>query len=90
VPDWTDIETQVMQMPEMHRAIRVEVDGEAFDVVGRWDRPGQYDYTWVSGPNRGYGFSSASSDGSPLTMAGHEEAIRDFLAQVDPDTGYIE
>ena len=69
---------------------RLEVDGEAFDVTARRDHPGQYDYTWTSGPNPGYGFSSASSDGRAATTADHEEAIRNFLAQVDPDTGYIE
>jgi len=37
-----------------------------------------------------YGFSSASSDGRPSTMVDHEEAIRNFLSLVDPETGYIE
>jgi hypothetical protein len=32
----------------------------------------------------GYGFFSASSGGRPSTMADHEEAIRNFLSQVDP------
>jgi hypothetical protein len=41
-------------------------------------------------PNPGYGFSSASSDGSAMSMGDFEEAIRGFLAQVDPETGYIE
>lgn len=63
-------------------------DGAVFDIVPRPDHPGTYDYTWVSGPNPGYGFSSASSDRSPA--ADHERAIRDFLAQIDPETGHIE
>jgi hypothetical protein len=71
-------------------SIQIEVDGEVFGIVGRRDRPGQYDYTWISGPNPGYGFSVASSDGRPSTMADHETAIHDFLSQVDPTTGYIE
>lgn len=74
----------------MGSSVRVEVDGEVFDVVARGDRPGQYDYTWTSGPNPGYGFGSASSDGRASTMADHEAAIRNFLSQVDPETGYIE
>ena len=69
---------------------RVEVDGEVFDVVARRDRPGQYHYTWVSGPNPGYGFSSGSSDGRTMSDADIEASIRNFLAQVDPETGYIE
>ena len=54
------------------------------------DRPGQYHYAWISGPNPDYGFSSASSDGRPSTMVDHEEAIRNFLSLVDPETGYID
>ena len=42
------------------------------------------------GPNSGYGFFSASSDGRPSTMADHEEAIRNFVSQVDPNTGSME
>ncbi len=72
------------------RPVRVEVDGQLFEVRTRQDRPGQYDFAWVSGPNRGYGFTSASSDGSTMSMGDFEGAIRRFLAQVDPETGYIE
>lgn len=67
---------------------RVEVDGELFDV--RADPPGHYHFDWVSGPNPGYGFSSATSDASELSTASMEESIRSFLQQVDPTTGYIE
>ncbi|GAA0948060.1 hypothetical protein GCM10009554_45300 [Kribbella koreensis] len=69
-------------------AERVEVDGELFDV--RVDQPGHYHFDWISGPNPGYGFSSATSDGSPLSTASMEESIRSFLKQVDLTTGYIE
>ncbi len=72
------------------RPIRIDVDGQLFEVVARPDRPGQYDFAWVSGPHPGYGFSSASSNGSAMNMADFEDAIRHFLAQVDPETGYIE
>jgi hypothetical protein len=70
--------------------VRVTVDGEVFDVTTQPDRPGAYHYAWISGPNPGYGFSEASSDGRRSTMADHEEAIRNFLSLVDPETGYIE
>jgi hypothetical protein len=69
---------------------RIEVDGEVFEVTERDGRPGQYDYTWVSGRDPQYGFSSARSDGSPATTAEHVESIRTFLTQVDPETGYLE
>lgn len=70
--------------------VRLVVDGEEFDVRERPDRPGQYDFAWVSGPNVGYGFTSARSDGQAETTAGLEDLIRNFLAQVDPGTGFIE
>jgi hypothetical protein len=70
--------------------VRVTVDGEVFDVTTQPDHPGHYHYAWISGPNPGYGFSSASSDGRPSSMVDHVEAIRNFLSQVDPETGYIE
>jgi hypothetical protein len=70
--------------------VRVTVDGEDFEITTSPERPGQYHYDWISGPNAGYGFSSASSDGRPSTTDDHEEAIRNFLGQVDPETGYIE
>jgi hypothetical protein len=69
--------------------VRVTIDGEVFDVT-TGDRPGHYHYAWISGPNPDYGFSSASSDRRPSTMVDHEEAIRNFLSLVDPETGYIE
>jgi hypothetical protein len=74
----------------MESRLSVEVGGETFDVVARRGRPGEYEYTWTSGPNQGYGFSSASSDGAPSTVADHESAIRNFLSQVDRGTGYVE
>jgi hypothetical protein len=71
--------------------VRVEVDGEVFDVVVAGpDSPGAYHYTWASGRNPGYGFTSARSDGRSPAMSEHEESIRDFLSQIDPGTGYLE
>jgi hypothetical protein len=67
---------------------RVVVDGELFDV--RVESPGRYHFDWVSGPNAGYGFGSATSDGSAMSAGLMEESIRSFLRQIDPTTGYIE
>jgi len=75
---------------EQEPGTRVEVDAEVFDVVARRDRPGQYHFAWVSGPNPGYGFSSGTSDGREMGNAEIVASIRNFLAQVDPETGYIE
>ncbi len=87
----------------MEPPTRVEVDGETVDAVASRDRPGQYHYTWVSGPNPGHGFSTGSShrrvfsthtcvfsDGRAVSSADIEASIRLFLSQVDPEIGYIE
>ena len=66
------------------------VDSEHFDVTERVGEPGVYDLRWVSGPNADYGFASAKYGGDGQTDAELEEAIRNFLSQVDPNTGYIE
>ena len=63
------------------------VDGETFTVRKRGS-DGSHHYAWVSGPNEGYGFSSSCSD-EPVTREMHEAAIRDFLAAIDPETGYL-
>lgn len=78
---------------------RLVVDGEVFEV-----RPGEdgngFHFEWLSGPNPGYGFST----GAPMTFTPVGEAVvdpvpvddtaltdlvRSFLAQIDPDTGYV-
>ena len=62
------------------------VDGESFSV--RRSDDGAFHYDWTSGPNDGYGFSSfgAAQDESDDH---HVASIRDFLAGIDPATGYL-
>jgi hypothetical protein len=67
----------------------VTVDGQDFVVRARAGEAGVYDVEWLTGP-AGYGFTVASSDRSALGLPEAREAIRDFLAKVDPATGYIE
>jgi hypothetical protein len=65
--------------------LTLDVDGELFAV--REGGGGGTAYDWLSGPNDGYGFGSS---GSPTpSVEEHREAIRTFLAQIDPTTGYI-
>ncbi|MCW4459279.1 hypothetical protein [Microbacterium sp. MPKO10] len=66
----------------------VTVDGETF-VVRRRDGDGSYHYDWVTGPNKDYGFSLGSHLPLDFTVEQHEEQIRDFLAGIDPATGYL-
>jgi hypothetical protein len=69
----------------------LEVDGEQFAVREVADRATGYTdtgYTWLSGPNQGYGFGV----GGPAhpSRPEHRRRIREFLAMVDPGTGYAE
>ena len=67
-------------------SLTLQVDGEVFTL--RADAPGRgTHYTWVSGRNPGYGFTVSPTGDMP--EEGHRENIRDFLAQIDPATGYI-
>lgn len=76
-------------MSEEHTFERV-VDGETFRITVDPELPGQYHFDWVSGPNPDYGFSSRTSGGAPQSEADLDEGIRAFLAQIDPETGYID
>jgi hypothetical protein len=68
-------------------AVTLEVDGELFAV--RPDGRGGTSYTWLTGPNEGYGYGeSPTPAGRPEEE--HRRSIRGFLAQIDPVTGYIE
>ena len=82
--------------------IDLVVDGELFQVAiasGGGSR-----YTWVSGPNPGYGFQSGAPSvawrtgnrlpPAPLpiplpTVRYHRTCISGFLAEIDPETGYL-
>lgn len=67
-------------------SVTLEVDGELFEV--RPDRRGGTSYTWLSGPNEGYGYGeSPTADRSPDE---HRASIRAFLAHINPATGYLD
>jgi hypothetical protein len=65
--------------------LTMEVDGELFAL--RAADGGGTTYDWLSGPNRGYGFTSSGP--AALPRQEHEDHIRAFLSMVDPVTGYI-
>lgn len=68
----------------------LEVDGERFSVRTVVDDATGYadnDYTWLTGPNAGYGFGLGGP--STLSRGEHRQRIREFLAMVDPSTGFI-
>ena len=65
-------------------ASTVEVDGEVFEL--RPDGFSGTHYSWISGPNPGYGFSMSPTSASAEQ---HWANIRNFLSMIDPATGYI-
>lgn len=48
--------------------------------------PGVYDFDWLN-HSTGYGFTFA---GSPMSRAEMEGAIKSFLAEVNPATGFLD
>lgn len=67
---------------------RVSVDGQDFRVHdGEF---GGMAFDWLNGKNPGYGFGSSWPSAQTPTLEELRAAIRVFLAQVDPVTGYIE
>ena len=77
--------------PDSQRTFALEVDGEQFAVRLVVDPATGYTdvgYTWSSGPNEGYGFGGGGPSNPSLEE--HRQRIREFLAMVDPNTGYIE
>jgi len=76
--------------PDTHRYVELGalvVDGETFAVRRRDD--GSIHYDWISGPNDGYGFSVLGATGTERGNEYHVAHIRDFLAGIDPATGYL-
>ncbi|WP_432572297.1 hypothetical protein [Kineococcus sp. SYSU DK005] len=69
---------------------RLTVDGEDWLVKQRPGTPGCYDFDWLSSPNPGYGFGSQTSVRSPIGEEEIRQAIADFLAGINPETGYLD
>ncbi|MET7680396.1 hypothetical protein [Streptomyces sp. NPDC005423] len=69
---------------------RISVDGEEFEVRQPQDSPGTYHFTWLTGPDPQYGFGFRSHPPVRVDRAELEEAVREFLSQVDTGTGFIE
>lgn len=67
---------------------RMTVDGELWEVTFH---DGQYDFTWLAGKAPGYGFASRLSDpDATLSPERIEQTIREFMSDVNPETGYLD
>jgi hypothetical protein len=62
----------------------LEVDGEVFELLP--DGFGGMHYSWISGPNPGYGFSMSPT---PEPSEQHRANLQNFPSMIDPTTGYI-
>ncbi len=68
--------------------VELVVDGERFVVTRRADSPGTYDFDWISHP-ASYGFTIGANFEWRPDQAELTEEIHQFLADVDPKTGYL-
>lgn len=71
-------------------AHRVSVDGQVWVISTRDD---QYDFEWISRPQslRPYGFTARPSDPTEvLSLDDIKEMIREFMGNVNPETGYLD
>ncbi len=75
-----------MDVPE---PVVLTVDGEIFRAQADTQQPGAWHVAWVSGPNAGYGFTTRCSDHQWESREKLEGAVRSFLAEIDPTTGYL-
>ena len=66
------------------------VDGHDWLVEQQSDVPGTYHFAWLTGPNPGYGFTLGTSNGSAITEADMRRSIANFLADINPETGYLD
>lgn len=76
--------------PDRTTTFTLEIDGDQFAVRLEVDPATGYTdtgYTWLSGPNKGYGFGIGGPPNPSLEE--HRQRIREFLAMVDPAAGYI-
>ncbi|MDX3803381.1 hypothetical protein [Streptomyces sp. AK04-3B] len=69
---------------------RMSVVGEDFEVSRRDGTPGSYHLARLTGPDPQYGFGFGTHPPLAADRVQLAQSIRDFLSQVDPETGHIE
>lgn len=75
-------------MSESVQPRRIIIDGESWEVA---ERDGRYHFTWVSGADPGYGFTSVvGGQQAALSREEMEASIREFMESVNPDTGHLD
>lgn len=70
------------------RSIHLTVDGEPWEVIANGE---QLDFNWLRGAAEPYGFSSRPvPTGVVLPIQQLEGMIREFMSNVNPETGYLD
>lgn len=70
------------------RSIHLTVDGESWEVISNG---GQVDFNWLRDAADPYGFSSRPFPANAaLSVQQLEEMIREFMSNVNPETGYLD
>ena len=67
----------------------ITVDEEHFAVDYDAEQPGAYHFSWLSGRDPQYGFSTRISTHERRPQQELVNSIRGFLAEIDPATGYL-
>ena len=75
------------QKPREGSARKFTVDGETFLVTK--ETRGEYRFDWTSGPNSDYWFMTSMYPHGEMTDELIIASIHDFLAEIDPETGYL-
>ena len=88
VPDENAMPGLAPAVPPGLDPVELVVDGERFVVTRRADSPGTYDFDWISHP-ASYGFTIGTNFEWRPDRAELTQQIRDFLAEIDPETGYL-
>lgn len=70
--------------------MHLAVDGEVFDAQERADEPGVYDVSWESAREPRHAFSIARNTRERIGEDELTEVIREFLANINPETGHID
>ncbi len=79
---------QPVVMADTDRSRTLHVDGETWEVTV--DERGQHSFHWLTGIAEGYGFASMPSHpGVARSEAEMTEQIREFMSNVDPETGHL-
>lgn len=70
------------------RPVFLAVDGESWEVTAN---DGRVVFNWLSGRADGYGFTAQflPSDPAP-TIEQLQTMIRDFMGNINPETGYLD